>query len=291
MKEFFIRHTKKIKVRDEDLKDLWDKDKIAIHFPGEGDEDSKSLNPEDYKKPSEKGAIKCLLELAKDGGYVWAESRIDKNAKIGFVEPGTKIKLYENARWSDNPEKIARLKTLQLKKEKVKHVKPYELIPIKASRPRNLTICRWKTASGKIANLVEGRKNPHEWNNLTTAQQEIACAEFLRTHNLSDYPKLKYLLLPPGRTLEDIDIFGIDYKGNYIYAQVTFYTKDKCEDKIKKLKKYAGKKNKLIFFCNCDKKEFDEENRIFFIPVNLVESWLKKNPEYKRKLFEGLQIN
>ena len=103
MKEFFIRHTKKIKVRDEDLKDLWDKDKIAIHFPGEGDEDSKSLNPEDYKKPSEKGAIKCLLELAKDGGYVWAESRIDKNAKIGFVEPSrtnepeTNIELYDKA--------------------------------------------------------------------------------------------------------------------------------------------------------------------------------------------------
>ena len=104
-------------------------------------------------------------------------------------------------------------------------------------------------------------------------------------------PQLKVFYNSGNGVFEDFDIFGIDYEGNYIYAQVTFYTKDKCEDKIKKLKKYAGKKNKLIFFCNCDKKEFDEENRIFFIPVNLVESWLKKNPEYKRKLFEGLQIN
>lgn len=45
-------------------------------------------------------AISRLVELARDGGYVWAESLAseDKVTKVGFVEPGTCIELCD-AHW------------------------------------------------------------------------------------------------------------------------------------------------------------------------------------------------
>ncbi len=106
MRSYFVRHTEKLLVRDEDLKKLWDEDRVAIHYPdkvsGREDKDSRSFDPTDYKGKNgrDKTAISRLVELARDGGYVWAENRIstDKAAKVGFVEPGTEIEL-RSARW------------------------------------------------------------------------------------------------------------------------------------------------------------------------------------------------
>ena len=85
MRSYFVRHTDRLSIRDEDLEELWDQDRIAIHYPtensGMGQEDSRSLDPNDYygKRGRDRTAISRLVELAKDGGYVWTESFVSKD--------------------------------------------------------------------------------------------------------------------------------------------------------------------------------------------------------------------
>lgn len=74
-------------VEDTDLDRLWDENRIAIHFPGEAEHDSRSLDPNDYAKSSDRQAIRCFGSLATNGGYVWAEHRSQSNIKIGKIMP------------------------------------------------------------------------------------------------------------------------------------------------------------------------------------------------------------
>ena len=34
MRSYFVRHTQKLTIRDADLKNLWDEDRVAIHYLG-----------------------------------------------------------------------------------------------------------------------------------------------------------------------------------------------------------------------------------------------------------------
>lgn len=90
--------------------------------------------------------------------------------------------------------------------------------------------------------------------NLSTEQQEAACAEFLRHHD-GDHPRLEYLLLPAGRTLKDVDTYGLDPAGEEVFAQVTYREPSGKEfrEKLGKLKEYAGDGAgaKLVYFCSC----------------------------------------
>lgn len=108
MESYFVRHTKGVSVRDEDLEYLWSQHKVAIHYPvyveGIGSADNESLNPEDYPgRPDSwaKTSVRTLSDLATSGGYVWAESRVDGRAKVGLVTP-QKVEPYR-ARWTFQP--------------------------------------------------------------------------------------------------------------------------------------------------------------------------------------------
>jgi hypothetical protein len=52
MHAYFVRHTKRLLIEDDDLRKLWNEGCIAIHYPTEKsglrEEDSRSLDPEDY---------------------------------------------------------------------------------------------------------------------------------------------------------------------------------------------------------------------------------------------------
>ena len=154
MKLYFVRHTDSLLVRDEDLKKLWDEDRIAIHYPdkasGRSDEDSRSLDPAEYKA-RDNTAISRLVELARDGGHVWAESFVseDKSAKVGCVEPGTEIVL-RDARWylrgqndvADRQDGYpVVLKTVKL--SKVRSVPRREQVGLRAGIPQQGTISYW----------------------------------------------------------------------------------------------------------------------------------------------------
>ncbi len=161
MDSYFVRHTDSMTIRDEDLSRLWADDRIAIHFPGEGEEDSRSLDPEDYLYERERRAIERLVELAEDGGYVWAETRIDQNVKVGMVRPGTEIELYSaiwtlpnDHRYHGRGGSEAILKTVRL--DRVREVAPYEATNLRDVRPRRGTIMRWRACGNGLEALVDG---------------------------------------------------------------------------------------------------------------------------------------
>ncbi len=292
MDSYYVRHTKAMTVRDEDLDRLWNENRIAIHFPGEGEEDSRSLNPEDYLYNSEKSAIKTLVELAENGGYVWADSRDQTNAKVGIVKRGTEIQLASatytkpsDPRYEGREGTEAILKTLQL--DRVKEIAPHEAMSLRAAIPQHGTIRRWKACGPRLEALVEGRPVEHEWESLSPDLQESACAEFLRLHSNPDYPKMSFLMLPVGRTLKDVDIYGIQHDGTDIFAQVTYRHKDDPESrkKVEALKKYEEKEGaaRLVYFCRCP--DSVVEDGVTFVPVEEVLAWIKSNKTYEDKLF------
>ena len=87
MDSYFIRHTKKVSVRDEDLDRVWNQNEIAIHYSGDdAGPDAKSVHPEDYDEKKAKKAIRLFKELSEAGGCVWAESRGQINANVGMVK-------------------------------------------------------------------------------------------------------------------------------------------------------------------------------------------------------------
>lgn len=266
MRSYFVRHTERLLIRDEDLRKLWDQNRIAIHYPtersGMGQEDSRSLNPEDYygKQGRDRTAISRLVELAKDGGFVWTESFVseDKAAKAGYVEPGTAIKLHD-ARWDlrgrdDEPKRKdgdpAVLKTVKL--TKVKIVPRREQVGLRAGRPQQGTISRWKVGE-RLARFVQCLLPMHEWANLSTAQHEAVCAEYLREKHEGrhELPRLHRLLLPAGRTLQDVDLHGMADDGREVFAQVTYHPRGSApvKKKLEALKPYGERGAHLVFFC------------------------------------------
>jgi hypothetical protein len=292
MDSYFVRHTKAMTVRDQDLDLLWAENKVAIHYPGEGKEDSKSLFPGDYAHGSEKKAIRTLVELAENGGYVWTESRSQAEAKIGVVWPKTEVQLYSaiwtkpnDSRYEGRECAEATLKTLQL--DRVKEITPFEAMSLRAARPRQGTIMRWRACGPRLQAFVEGKSVKQEWEYLSPDLQESACAEFLRLHSNPHYPKLAFLMLPVGRTLKDVDIYGIQNDGTEIFAQVTYHKKSDPEShqKVKSLKKYREKEGttRLIYFCRCSESVI--EDGVTFVPVEEVLEWIKRNGSYSNKLF------
>ena len=303
MKSYFIRHTEAMSVRKEDLEVLWKQHKVAIHYPnsihrpdypdGIGEADNESREPEDYPKGA-KTAVRTLRNLADEGGYVWAESRVDGRAKVGLVKP-QEIKLYRGT-WTRNPEYPSRegteaiLKTVQLDTETVKLVETGEAVGLRAGRYLRGTICEWHKCGTRLADLVEGRPVSREWPNLSAEQQEAACAEFLRYYE-GEHPRLEFLLLPVGRNLKDVDIYGLGPDGTEVLAQVTYRQPGNKEfrEKLKKLKDYANDEAgvKLVYFCRCE--SAGEEDGVHYIPVEEetdgVMGWVKANPFYSEALF------
>lgn len=177
------------------------------------------------------------------------------------------------------------LKTLQL--DWVKEIPPHEVMSLRAAKPIQGTIRRWKACGPRLEALVEGRSLEHEWESLSPDLQEAVCAEFLRLHSDPRYPRLSFLMLPVGRTLKDVDIFGIQQDGSDIFAQVTYRHKDDPESrkKVAALKKYEEKEgaSRLLYFCQCP--ESVVENGVTFVPVEEILTWIKCNGTYEDKLF------
>ncbi len=307
MNSYFVRHTKALRVRDEDLKGLWDDDRIAVHYPDPGghlaEQDSESTDPEHYERTGKK-AMNCLRNLSESGGYVWAESFVsdDGAAKIGFIEPGTKIQLTTDpqvaidARWDlrgrqeDFPRRSngnpAVLKTLKF--SPTKSVGRQEQMGLRAGKPRQGTIARWKCGT-RLADLVKGRTPKEEWSNLSTEQQEAACAEFLRLRqHRNDLPKLRYLLLPVGRTLKDIDVYALAEDSQKIFAQVTYHLRDSSgfADKVSRLQAYDDDGGHLVFFGRGDGPP--AEDGMKFVSVDDVMHWIEgESQEYRTALFSN----
>ncbi len=293
MKTHFIRHTSELLVREEDIHRLWNENRIAVHYPPKG-EIEYSLNLNDHKR-GDANVVGRFLELAAAGGYVWAESYIHpRAAMIGIVRPKTRVERFEaewlrtdsrvlKSRFSARAGREALLKSLQLKQSRVVRRDDYRALL--AGRPRQGTLAVWHNAGNRLRWLLEGERHNMVWKDLTPALQEAACAEFLREdHGISEVPVMKRLLLPVGRTLEKIDIYGQSENGGEILAQVTYYRKETAAatGKAEALRRSKGEDRTLVFFCRCEGVEIEDD--VVFLPVREVSSWAKAQPAYWKKV-------
>lgn len=239
-------------------------------------------------KNGDKRAIKCFGNLANEGGYVFAEySKQHDKVKIGKVKPNSAVIFFET-KWSQDCHDPKRrkgdkavLKTLQM--ENVKILSKSDATVFLATRPRMGTITEWKSIKKYLEYAVEGKSFDENWDFLLPAQQEAICAEYLRKPDIEECPKLRFLLLPVGRNLPDLDIYGVAEDGKLIFAQVTHADIDSKDyrEKLEKLKNYRD--GHLIIFCNCDKVK--EKDGVLNIPTKKVFKWLKKNKAYYKMVF------
>ncbi len=267
---YFIRH---VGIVDSEI--LFKNKKIAIHYGNIA-----STDPDKYPK-GPRSVIKRFVKLAHDGGYVWAQYKygdVDK-VLVGFIDAGSKIKF----------EGKENLKTLRLKK--VREVKMGQLMSMRAGVPREGTFVGWRIVKNRLSDLVKKRPAPMIWDSLSHSQQETVCAEFLR--HPRNALRLQYLLLPVGRTMKDVDIYGVTSQGSLLFGQVTFSSsRSVIFSKVISLEKYKSldRNNKLIFFSPQDDRAFYKEliaghSEIKFVPTDEVFGWLKTNPHLMSHLF------
>lgn len=281
MKTYFVRHTQKLDIDAATRGALWDQRRVGIHFPDGKIEwpetDSTSLDPEDYTS-SGRTALRRLLELSRNGGYVYAEYFGHDESLVGFIEPQSRIDLFKGTWGSRNNRsgRAAVMKTLLLTRTKT--VKPSQYAVISVGRPRQGTIMKWPSAGKVIADIVEGRAGERSLMDLSADQQEILCSEFLRTGDAValGLPKLARLVLPVGRTMRDIDIAALAEDGSRIYVQVTYGSREHSQHKIVKLKRYIGERCHLILFCQCEKPA--RRDSIYEIPLTLAYECFRSGP-------------
>lgn len=217
--------------------------------------------------------MRALVELANSGGYVCAQYFPQDETLVGYIAPNSKIELI-SGKWGSRSKRQGRpaiLKGLSL--QKVKVIEPKDSVGILAGRPRMGTIMRWPSAGKAIEYLVENRRGEPTLSDLSPAQQETLCSEFMRLPEATAFklPNLAHLLLPTGRTLKDVDIYGIARDGKVIFAQVTYLALDhkQAKAKLDRLRVYEDRgKHHLIFFCQCP--QLETIDGILVCPISSV---------------------
>ncbi len=306
LKSFFIRHAEKMDVDANDIRQIYEENKIAIHYPGGGPADSPSINPRDYNSMAYKKAIKTFAELNRDGGYIWAQFSAPfytpTRVKIGKIAPQS-FQLF-TSRWANQFEQNsdgvnirrnagdpAILKTLQMIPETVREVLPGQALDMRVARPPMTTLCHWNIIKGKLGCHVERRPIDPDWGNLSEPQQVTFCAEFLRETPPAEFPALAHLLVQVGGTMEDLDIYGCDRTGRPILGQVTYakWKSPTCRKKLGDLQEYDTGNESLILFYNDEHHEgIQKINNIVCFPVSRVLDWLMSNPLLSGAIFYSL---
>lgn len=284
MRTYYVRQ--KMDIDDATYRKLWDERRIAVHYPRykmgddpkgiipSGRPDNPSINPDDYPRRG-KNAIRSLTKLAANGGYVCAEAPSQPEVMLGYVPKNSRIELVRGQWGSTKREAV--LKSLKLRKVRLVH--PCDFAVIAVGRPRQGAIMRWRRAGKTIENAVEGRPSRQSVDVLSYQQQEVMCSEFLRLKEAADLglPRLACLLLPVGRTMKDIDIYGLSDSGKMILGQVTYLSLGACGKKKKALLSYADAgRNALVLFCRCNAPTRVEGIRI--APIQSVYDHFRRHP-------------
>jgi hypothetical protein len=280
METFFARHTLELDIDEKTRERLWEGRRIAIHFPHDKEgrlrgKDNRSLRLSDYAG-SARRAMRALLTLSKNGGYMCAEHHPHQECIVGYVRPNSRVELLRGMWGSAHglQKRKAILKSVKLEKVKIMHRRDLALILV--GRPRQGTIMRWPSAKDSIENIVEGKRTKPSFDRLSPDQQEIMCSEFLRCEKFEQigpvpYSRLAHLLLPVGRSMRDIDVCGVTMSGKNLFAQVTFHKigSKEAKAKIATLSDYGDDGlNILILFCDCN--DVLQEGPVRVIPIRWV---------------------
>ena len=247
---------------------LFERGQVAVHY-----QDIASADPNDYNEYSQK-YIKKFVKLAKHGGYICANFPPIKRMLIGRVRPNSKILF-------DHKPPIFKRLTLS----EWKPVAPDMRVRFLVGAPMRATLSQVKVIRQRLITMVEGRKVKRAWELLLPCEQETICQEYMRKKF-----KMAYLLLPFGRTLEDVDIAGISANGDRIFAQVKYDgTRRQLTEAATKLLAYPGQR---LFFCSrphyADEFQESFHDAITFVWTQDVWDWVQSESAYSRKLFTFL---
>lgn len=229
MKGMFIRH--KFGAEQSVVEEFRSQSLIGVHF-----ENIPSTNPSDpaYDRAGQT-ALKRLWGFCDSGALVGATyPGHEDSILVGEVESRSKVepRRLSDGRW---------YKVVQLKKAREVFYRDY---PILLVQPPLTTIARWLIGEKTLEAIVQGKNIPWEPSSLHYSLIEVVCYEFLRTKG-----KLSCLVMPIGRNLQHIDIWGLNDVGRNVLAQVTFSTSSsEISDKLDRLKFVAGKDYDLYFF-------------------------------------------
>lgn len=250
MDALFIRHNMK-RCTPEILNELWSKRQIGVHFG-----DNWSTKPEDYDSAGKK-ALSRLWKYCESGAIVGADFKSIRPTSmlVGEIEPKSKV---EPKKFGDYIYKIVQLKNTE-------EISYQDYLLLAAIQPRQTTITGWPSAQKYLESILGKEKIPWDVKSLHPSQLEVICYEYLRREKI-----LYVLLMPIGRTLQDIDIFGINGQGKCVLAQVTNSTDPvKISEKIKKLESYKSKGFILIFF-GPESQEINNYKDVEYISIEKV---------------------
>lgn len=286
--EYFIRHTNEMTVSYDAVSRLYSDDLIGIHF-----EDVDSINSRDYEDPAAKKAVACFRDLNTDGGYIWAQYHRHAMAKVGEIEKGS-FSTREVARRPESGSSTragskAILKTLRM--TRVREIAADEMQALRAVRPRRGTIAHWGSANGLLRAIVNKERVDLSWECLSPSQQEVAFSEFLRDHKIAGLPRLQMLLMPVGRTLKDVDLYGVAEDGKKLFAQVTFDTlaDKRTQEKANKLRDYIGNGNHLLLLCRTSSgNPIRQVEGVWVISTSITNSWLEGHRQFTSMFVDDL---
>lgn len=258
METAFIRHN--LGCKREILKHFWNNKLIAVHY-----KNIPSVNPDDYENVGKNSLIR-LLYYCKNSALIGATYSELEPSKIlvGELKKDSKITIEE---LFGNYYKVIKLNN-------VRELSYIDYPILAAIQPRQGTFTGWPSASKILPAIYYKQKLDFDVFSLSPSQLEIVCYEFLRYKGI-----IKSLLLPIGRSLPHIDIFGVAPNRKNIIAQITF-SKSKSEvfSKIELLRKYKSAKTILIFFGRAEFKFSDSDIKYLSIE-NVFKSLSKNNKE------------
>jgi hypothetical protein len=257
-KVIFVRHS-----FDPDIvKYLWERRAIAVRY-----QNIASINPEDYEKKFARDAISRLRSYCTEGVIVGASYRSHQPARllVGVIGPGSPEELIRVEQINGYFHKVVQLQ----KPERVS----YRDYPILAIQPTHGTISEWKKVGKHLRAIYQGEALEWAATSLTPAQLEVLCYEYLRTTG-----QLDALVMPIGRGLPDIDIYGIRADDCEVIAQVTHADDKKVAQKHERLREYDGVNTDLVFFGPFDKR-ISQDPDIRYIPIEDVFAFLTQVPD------------
>lgn len=280
--EYFIRHTSALEISNSDFTSLFEDGVIGIHYGSDYKSDpNELLNPDFYKESSAAvRSMNYLLDLAKSGGYVWSDYSSISKTIVGKVEPNSEVFLreFDPVKYKNYfPRDKLFLKCIKL--VNTLEIQAHQQLSLRARRPQQGTFTIWHKSKGNIEKLLSGNFKINSWEDLTTDQQEILVYEYLRG-KIDDEYQIKYLLMPIGRTLKDVDIYGMNKSGRKVFVQVTNYPKD--QGKINALKQYHGESNLLVYAGNVENKIIDS---IRYLNTQDVYDYFKPNEQLMDLLY------
>jgi hypothetical protein len=191
-----------------------------------------------YQSPVAIQVLERMVEACATHALIYADFRGRDGDTVMIGRAFGPIEILEIR--EDGAGEVSRYKTVRLETPVMKMPDPV----LVAMRPQQSTFTAWPSAAARVCAAFYGSALPLDVSSMTPAQVEALCFEFLRTQ----HPELK-LLLPLGRTLPDIDIFGWLPRAGRVAAQVTHRTTSAAtiKDKAQRLAAVTGVGTRILF--------------------------------------------